>query len=83
MKDLGAIHQTLKKYYIEASLAYSGQDHMKKGVQALGICILYFENSIANPYVIRDTRNFIYDLLKTLPNRDAKRLLKGLLKIIK
>lgn len=83
MKDLGAIHQSVKRYYIEASLAYTGQEHMKKGVQSLGVCLLFFENSIDNPYIIRDTRNFIYDLLKTLPNKDAKRLLKGLLKIIK
>lgn len=83
MKDLGKIHQEAKKYYIEASLAFSGQAEMTKGVQSLGISILYFENSIENEYIIRDTRNFIYDLMKEMPNKDAKRLLKGLLKIIK
>lgn len=83
MKDLGNIHQSVKKYYIEASLAYSASENMKKGVQALGIVLLYFENSLENPYIVRDTRNFIYDLMKTMPNKDAKRLLKGLLKIIK
>lgn len=83
MKDLGKIHQEVKKYYIEASFAFSGQDNMKKGVQSLGICLLYFENSLENEYIIRDTRNFIYDLMKEMPNKDAKRLLKGLLKLIK
>lgn len=83
MKDLGKIHQLLKKYYIEASLAYSGQADMQKGVQSLGICLLYFENSLENEFIIRDTRNFIFDLEKTMPNKTCKKLLKGLLKIIK
>lgn len=83
MKDLGHIHQTAKRYYIEASLAYSQSEDMKKGVQALGIVLMFFENSLDNEFIIRDTRNFIYDLLKTLPNKPSKRLVKGLLKIIK
>lgn len=83
MKDLHQIHQDSKRYYIEASLAYSGQEDMKQGVQALGIVLLYFENSIENEWIVRDTRNFIYDMLKTLPNATSKKLLKGLLKIIK
>ena len=83
MKDLSIIHQALKKYYIKASLNHSGDEDMKIGVQSLGITMLYFENSIDNEFIIRDTRNFIYDLIKTLPNKDSKKLLKGLLKIIK
>lgn len=83
MKDLSIIHQSLKKYYIESSLNYSGDIEMIKGVQSLGIVMLYFENSIENEFIIRDTRNFIYDLIKTLPNKSSKKLLKGLLKIIK
>ena len=83
MKDLGKIHQSIKKYYIEASLKYSGEEDMKVGVQSLGITILFFENSIENDFIIRDTRNFVYDLIKTLPNKESKKLLKGLLKIIK
>jgi len=83
MKDLSIIHQSLKKYYIEASLNFSGDEEMKIGVQSVGITILYFENSIDNEFIIRDTRNFIYDLVKTLPNKQSKKLLKGLLKIIK
>jgi hypothetical protein len=83
MKDLNQIHQSAKRYYIEASLAYSSQEDMKKGVQSLGIVLLFFENSIENQWIIRDTRNFIYDLLKTMPNTRSKKLLKGLLKIIK
>lgn len=83
MKDLGKIHQSVKKYYIEASLAYTGNEVMSKGVQSLGIVLLFFENSLENEFIVRDTRNFIYDLLKTLPNKESKRLLKGLLKIIK
>ncbi|MBI9013494.1 MAG: hypothetical protein JEZ08_14775 [Clostridiales bacterium] len=83
MKDLGKIHQSLKKYYIEASLNYSGDEDMKIGVQSLGVTILFFENSIENEFIIRDTRNFIYDLVKTLPSKETKKLLKGLLKIIK
>lgn len=83
MKDLGQIHQLAKRYYIESSLAYSQNEDMKKGVQTLGIVLMFFENSLENEFIIRDTRNFIYDLIKTLPNKPSKRLLKGLLKIIK
>ena len=83
MKDLSIIHQALKKYYIEASLNFTGNEEMKIGVQSVGITILYFENSIDNEFIIRDTRNFIYDLVKTLPNKQSKKLVKGLLKIIK
>lgn len=83
MKDLGKIHQSIKKYYIEASLLYQGQANMSKGVQSLGIIMLYFENSLENDFIIRDTRNFLYDVLKTLPNKESKKLLKGLLKIVK
>jgi hypothetical protein len=83
MKDLGKIHQAAKRYYIESSLAYSGQIEMQKGVQGLGIIILFFENSLENEFIIRDSRNLIFDLQKTMPNKDCKRLLKGLLKIIK
>lgn len=83
MKDLGQIHQSAKRYYIEASLAYSQSEDMKTGVQALGVTLLFFENSLENEFIIRDTRNFIYDILKTLPNKPSKKLVKGLLKIIK
>lgn len=83
MKDLGKIHQSVKKYYIKASLEHTGDPDMAKGVQALGIVILYFENSLENEMIIRDSRNFIYDVLKTLPNKECKKLLKGLLKIIR
>ena len=83
MKDLGKIHQETKRYYIEASLAYQQNTDMKQGVQALGITMLYFENSLENEHIIRDTRNFIYDIMKTLPNKPSKKLVKGLLKIIK
>lgn len=83
MKDLTPIHKSIKRYYVHASIEYTGQKTYAKGVQALGITLLYFENSVDNEYVIRDTRNFIYDLLKTLPNKESKKLLKGLLKIIK
>jgi len=83
MKDLSVIHQSLKKYYIEASFNYSGDKDMKIGIQSIGITMLYFENSLENEFIIRDTRNFIYDLIKTLPNKSSKKLLKGLLKIIK
>lgn len=83
MKDLGQIHQSAKRYYIEASLAYSQNEDLKKGVQTLGIILMFFENSLDNEFIIRDTRNLIYDLIKTLPNKSSKKLLKGLLKIIK
>lgn len=83
MKDLGQIHQSAKRYYIEASLAYSQNEDLKKGVQTLGIILMFFENSLDNEFIIRDTRNLIYDLIKTLPNKPSKKLLKGLLKIIK
>lgn len=83
MKDLGQIHQSAKRYYIEASLAYSQNEDLKKGVQTLGIILMFFENSLDNEFIIRDTRNLIYDLIKTLPNNPSKKLLKGLLKIIK
>jgi hypothetical protein len=83
MKDLYQIHQACKGYYIEASLSQTGNEDIKKAVQAIGIAILFFENSLDNEWIIRDTRNFIYDLMKTLPNTSSKKLLKGLLKIIK
>lgn len=83
MKDLGSIHQAAKKFYINASLTHSGDEEMKKAVQSVGVALLYFENSIDNEYIIRDTRNFIYDLEKEMPNKTSKKLLKGLLKIIK
>ena len=83
MKDLYQIHQACKGYYIEASLSQSGHENMKKAVQSLGIVILFFENNLDNEWIIRDTRNFIYDLMKTLPDKESKKLVKGLLKIIK
>lgn len=83
MKDLGKIHQETKRYYIEASLAYQQQEEMKRAVQSLGIVLLFFENSLDNEFIIRDTRNFIYDLVKEQEDRQSKKLIKGLLKIIK
>jgi len=83
MKDLGSIHQSTKRYYIEASIAYRENLEMKKAVQSLGIVLLYFENSLENQFIIRDTRNFIYDLINEQENKSSKKLLKGLLKIIK
>lgn len=83
MQDLGKIHQEAKRYYIKASLENLGNPEMKQAVQGLGVTLLFFENSIENPYIIRDTRNFIYDLIKTMPNAASKKLIKGFLKIIK
>lgn len=83
MKDLGSIHQAAKKFYINASLEHSGNEELKKAIQSIGVTLLYFENSIDNQFIIRDTRNFIYDLEKEMPNKASKKLLKGLLKIIK
>jgi|LGVF01.2.fsa_nt_gb spore germination protein GerM len=83
MKDLGKIHQEAKRYYIKASLEHTQDEDMKKAVQSLGITLLYFENSLDNDFIVRDTRNFIYDLEKEMLNKPSKKLLKGLLKIIK
>jgi len=83
MKDLNQIHEQMKSYYIEASLSNLGDDSMKQGVQTLIAVILFFENSLSNPYIIRDTRNLIYDLLKDQSSKDQKKLVKGLLKIVK
>jgi len=83
MKDLSTIHQAAKKFYINASLEHRGDEDMKRAVQSIGVALLYFENSIENQFIIRDTRNFIYDLEKEMPNKASKKLLKGLLKIIK
>jgi len=83
MKDLGNIHQQMKAYYIEASLKHLGNEDMKLGVQGLIAILLFFENSLENQYIIRDTRNLIYDLLKDQSSKDAKKLLKGFLKIVK
>ncbi|MCH4890540.1 hypothetical protein EZV73_23365 [Acidaminobacter sp. JC074] len=83
MKDLGNIHQSTKRYYIEASIAHRENEDMKKAVRSLGIVLMFFENSLDNEFIIRDTRNFIYDLMKEQENKTGKKLLKGLLKIIK
>lgn len=83
MKDLNKIHEAMKSYYIEASLSHMGEPEMKKSIQGLIAIILFYENSLANPYIIRDTRNLIFDLTKDQDHKLGKKLLKGLLKIVK
>ncbi len=83
MKDLNLIHEKLKSYYIEASLTHMGDPKMKQGVQTIIAVILFFENSLSNTYIIRDSRNLIFDLIKDQKSKEEKKLLKGLLKIIK
>lgn len=83
MKDLNKMHQQMKNYYMEASLTHQGDEAMKQSVQTLIAIILFFENSLSNEYIIRDTRNLIFDLIKDQPSKESKKLVKGFLKIIK
>lgn len=83
MKDLKDTLSSIKKYYIKSSIEHKGNEDMEKAVQSIGIALLFFENSIDEKYVIRDCRNLIYDMTKELSNKESKKLLKILLKIVK
>lgn len=83
MKFSNEILSAIKKYYVKASIEYTGNKEMKKALQSIGICLLFFKNSEDNKYAIRDSRNLIYDMLKEIKTKEGKKLLKGLLKIIK
>jgi len=72
-----------RKYYVEYSMANVGNEDMKKTIQSIAICVMFLENSKEEKYVIRDARNMIYDMVKGIKNKEGKKLLKGLLKIVK
>lgn len=83
MKNLESVLSEIKIYYVKTSLKHSSNREMLKAIQSIGICILFFENSLEKKYVTRDSRNLIYDMLKEVKNKDGKRILRDLLKIIK
>lgn len=83
MIDLNEMLAEIKKYYVKTSMVHSGKEEMIKALQSLGIALLFFENSMDEKYVIRDCRNLIYDMTKEIKDKEAKKLLKGLLKIVK
>ncbi len=82
-QDLDLILSDAKKYYIKYSMEYTSDLDMKKTIQTLGIVLMFYQNSMEEKYVIRDTRNLIYDLVKEVKVKEGKKLVKGLLKIIK
>lgn len=85
MDKIQEIHQTTKKHFIIVSMENNANQEpdVRKAIQSIAICLLFLENNMTEKYAIRDCRNLIYDMSKGLKNKDAKKILKGLLKIIK
>lgn len=80
-RPIDEIIADVKNYYILTSMSNTGNENLKKGIQSIALCLLTLENNKNDQYIIRDTRNMIYDMQKSL-NKEEKKLLKELLKII-
>lgn len=73
----------VKKLYIENSMAHQGETHLKKALQSMAIAVLYLENNISEKYVLRDSRNMLYEMLKEIREKEGKVLIKTMIKQLK
>lgn len=82
---INEILQETKKLFIRKSMDQSitRNEDMNKAIQAIGLVNMYIESNMDEKYVVRDTRNFIYELQKNIKDKNAKKIFKELLKIVK
>ncbi len=81
-KDIQSIIKDVKSFYILTSMSHASNHEMKHGLQAIALSLITLETFPNEKFILRDVRNMIYDMSKTMSNEE-KQLMKTLLKMVK